>query len=157
MLSTPFVLPSLPLSAVSSSDSETVVSPVLNKRLKNFAAEQIYPGHTVASSIFGTVVGAIFAGPCPGLMAAKRHCRLSPSSLLWQPWDAHFVTAWAGFIAFRVLGGLAVGASSVIAPCISPRSRPAHSGRLAGSFQVNIVAGINGRLPHQLSLYPSPN
>jgi sugar porter (SP) family MFS transporter len=54
-----------------------------------------------------------------------------------------FVTAWAGFISFRILGGLAVGASSVIAPMYISEISPAKlRGRLAGSFQVNIVAGI---------------
>jgi sugar porter (SP) family MFS transporter len=50
---------------------------------------------------------------------------------------------WALFILFRFIGGIAVGASSVVAPMYISEIAPAHQrGKLAGSFQVNIVAGI---------------
>src|ERR1051325_4247057 len=53
------------------------------------------------------------------------------------------VSAWILFIFFRIVGGLAVGASSVIAPMYISEIAPAGlRGRLAGSFQLNIVAGI---------------
>src|SRR5690606_12476188 len=52
-------------------------------------------------------------------------------------------TLWEGFVFFRFLGGIAVGASSVAGPMyISEISPPSIRGRLAGMFQLNIVAGI---------------
>jgi MFS transporter, SP family, arabinose:H+ symporter len=47
------------------------------------------------------------------------------------------------FIAARVVGGLGIGVSTVVAPLyISEISTPAHRGKLAGMFQFNIVFGI---------------
>jgi sugar porter (SP) family MFS transporter len=52
-------------------------------------------------------------------------------------------SAWILFITFRFIGGIAVGASSVVGPMYISEISPAHlRGRLAGSFQVNIVLGI---------------
>ena len=54
-----------------------------------------------------------------------------------------FTSIWGFFIFFRIIGGLAVGASSVIAPMYISEISPAGlRGRLAGSFQVMIVTGI---------------
>ena len=50
---------------------------------------------------------------------------------------------WFSFLLFRFIGGLAVGASSVIAPTYIAEITPARiRGRLVASFQLNIVAGI---------------
>jgi sugar porter (SP) family MFS transporter len=47
------------------------------------------------------------------------------------------------FIAARVVGGLGIGISTVVAPMyISEIAPPKHRGRLAGMFQFNIVFGI---------------
>jgi len=49
----------------------------------------------------------------------------------------------ATFIAARVIGGLGIGISTVVAPMyISEIAPPQHRGRLAGMFQFNIVFGI---------------
>lgn len=51
--------------------------------------------------------------------------------------------AWYSFVAFRFIGGLAIGGSSVIGPMyiaeIAPTSR---RGRLVAFFQLNVVAVI---------------
>jgi len=50
---------------------------------------------------------------------------------------------WILFITFRFIGGIAVGASSVVGPMYISEIAPANlRGRLAGSFQLNIVTGI---------------
>jgi sugar porter (SP) family MFS transporter len=47
------------------------------------------------------------------------------------------------FILARLLGGIGIGVSTVVAPMyISEIAPPAHRGRLAGMFQFNIVFGI---------------
>jgi sugar porter (SP) family MFS transporter len=49
----------------------------------------------------------------------------------------------AVFIVARVIGGLGIGISTVVAPMyISEIAPPKHRGRLAGMFQFNIVFGI---------------
>jgi sugar porter (SP) family MFS transporter len=51
--------------------------------------------------------------------------------------------SWELFILFRFIGGIAVGASSVVGPMYISEISPARSrGRLAASFQLLIVTGI---------------
>ncbi len=50
---------------------------------------------------------------------------------------------WREFIFARVIGGLGIGISTVVAPLyISEIAPPKFRGRLAGMFQFNIVFGI---------------
>jgi sugar porter (SP) family MFS transporter len=52
-------------------------------------------------------------------------------------------SGWLPFVTFRIIGGLAVGASSVVGPMYISEISPAKlRGRLAGSFQLMIVLGI---------------
>src|SRR6266404_2205566 len=100
-------------------------------------------GITMASALYGTVVGSLIGG-----WPADRFGR--KATLLWIG-ILYFVGAvGAGlstnvllFIAARVIGGLSIGISTVLAPLyISEMSTPKYRGRLAGMFQFNIVFGI---------------
>ncbi|HEY4337384.1 MAG TPA: sugar porter family MFS transporter [Puia sp.] len=123
---------------------ETVVISGAEQTLeKLWQLNKLTQGITVASSIFGTILGAIFAGTPARLYGRKKTLQVISVFFIVAALGCAFVTAWAGFIGFRMLGGLAVGASSVIAPMYISEIAPAKlRGRLAGSFQVNIVAGI---------------
>src|SRR5690606_37786102 len=51
--------------------------------------------------------------------------------------------SWEVFVLFRFLGGIGVGASSVVGPMYISEISPAHSrGRLVALFQFNVVSGI---------------
>ena len=100
-------------------------------------------GFTVASALIGTILGAVFASH-PADRVGRRN------TLVWiailylvsavgsaAAWD------WYSFLAFRWLGGLGVGASSVVAPMyIAEISPPRFRGRLVAITQFNIVLGI---------------
>ena len=123
---------------------ETVVISGAEQTLETlWRLNKLTHGITVASSIFGTILGAIFAGTPARIYGRKKSLQVISIFFIVAALGCAFVTAWAGFIALRMLGGLAVGASSVIAPMYISEVSPARlRGRLAGSFQVNIVAGI---------------
>ncbi|MGH9566203.1 MAG: sugar porter family MFS transporter, partial [Candidatus Angelobacter sp.] len=54
-----------------------------------------------------------------------------------------FAWNWHALVAFRVIGGLGIGASSVLGPMYIAEIAPANlRGRLVGVFQINIVFGI---------------
>jgi MFS transporter, SP family, arabinose:H+ symporter len=100
-------------------------------------------GIAMASALYGTVVGSLLGG-----WPADRFGR--KATLLWIG-ILYFVGAVASglatnvgmFIAARVIGGLGIGISTVVAPMyISEIAPPRHRGRLAGMFQFNIVFGI---------------
>jgi sugar porter (SP) family MFS transporter len=108
-----------------------------------FALNPAQLGLTVSSALWGTLAGALLAG-VPGDRFGARNC-LRVIALMYV------VSAIACFlapdlpvlIAARVLAGLAVGASSVLAPTYLAEIAPARSrGALVGVFQLNIVAGI---------------
>jgi MFS transporter, SP family, arabinose:H+ symporter len=100
-------------------------------------------GIAMASALYGTVVGSLLGG-----WPADRFGR--KATLLWIG-VLYFVGAVgsalapnvATFILARVIGGLGIGISTVVAPMyISEIAPPKHRGRLAGMFQFNIVFGI---------------
>lgn len=100
-------------------------------------------GIAMASALYGTVVGSLIGG-----WPADRFGR--KPTLLWIG-ILYFVGAVgsglapnvATFIVARVIGGLGIGISTVVAPMyISEIAPPKHRGRLAGMFQFNIVFGI---------------
>lgn len=102
-------------------------------------------GAAVSAALVGTLVGALGAGR-PGDRYGSR------TILLWIA-AAYVVSAvgsalssgLAMLIAFRFLGGLAIGGSSVLAPVyIAEISPPARRGMLVGFFQLSIVLGILG-------------
>lgn len=100
-------------------------------------------GFTIASGLIGTVLGAIFtAAP------AQRYGRkptLYAIALLYLlcALGCAFTDSWAIFVVSRMLGGVAVGASSVVGPMYIAELAPARlRGRLVGSFQLNVVLGI---------------
>ena len=100
-------------------------------------------GFTVSSSLIGTILGSFIAGIPAKRYGRKKVLQVIAIMFIVAALGCAFVSAWALFIIFRIIGGLAVGASSVIAPMyISEIAPAALRGRLAGSFQVNIVAGI---------------
>ena len=100
-------------------------------------------GIAMASALYGTVVGSLLGG-----WPADRFGR--KATLLWIG-ALYFLGAVGSglapnvtvFIIARVIGGLGIGISTVVAPMYISEIAPAkYRGRLAGMFQFNIVFGI---------------
>ncbi len=123
---------------------ETVVISGAEKTLeKLWSLGSIAQGFTVASSLLGTVLGAMLAGIPAKKYGRKKVLQVISVLFIIAAVGCASISAWILFIVFRILGGLAVGASSVVAPMYISEISPSNlRGRLAGSFQVNIVAGI---------------
>lgn len=100
-------------------------------------------GLAIAMALYGTVIGAAFGGVPADKIGRK-------NTLLWIG-IIFFVSSVGAalaqdvntFMLMRFLGGLSIGASSVVAPVyISEIAPPQYRGRMVISFQVNIVVGI---------------
>lgn len=100
-------------------------------------------GLAVAIALYGTVIGALFGG-----IPASKYGR--KSALIWIG-VLYFISAVgsalapeiASFMFFRFIGGLGVGASSVVAPMYISEIAPAKNrGLLVALFQFNLVFGI---------------
>lgn len=100
-------------------------------------------GLTISIALIGTVLGAIFGGIPSDQLGRRQTLRWIAVLYLVSAVGAALAPGWASFMAFRFLGGLGVGASSVTAPLYISEISPAHSrGKLVGLFQFNIVLGI---------------
>src|SRR5581483_1211984 len=100
-------------------------------------------GVTVSSALWGTVLGASGAG-VPSDRFGRRACLRALGALyIISALGCALAWSWEALLAFRVVGGLAIGASSVIGPTYIAEISPAHlRGRLVGMFQTNVVIGI---------------
>jgi sugar porter (SP) family MFS transporter len=100
-------------------------------------------GITVAIALWGAVIGAIFSG-LPGERFGRRDS-LRGLAFLYLVSAVGCALAWnlPSLMAFRFIGGLAIGGSSVLGPMYISEISPAQwRGRLVGTFQINIVIGI---------------
>ncbi len=100
-------------------------------------------GLVVSSALWGTLAGAIFSGRPGDRFGARFMLRIV--AVLYLVSAVGGALAWdiQALVLFRFLGGLGIGASSVLAPVyiaeIAPKAR---RGALVGLFQTNIVIGI---------------
>lgn len=100
-------------------------------------------GLTVSSALWGTLLGAMTAG-IPGDAFGARNClRVIAIMYVLSGIGCFLAPNLSILIAARVLAGLAVGASSVLAPTYLAEIAPARArGAMVGTFQLNVVAGI---------------
>ncbi|HVP48501.1 MAG TPA: sugar porter family MFS transporter [Bryobacteraceae bacterium] len=100
-------------------------------------------GLTVASALWGTIIGAMFAG-IPGDRYGRRDSLRGLAVLYFvSAIGCAFAWDWYSLVFFRFVEGLAIGGSSVLGPMyIAEISPPNWRGRLVGFFQFNVVLGI---------------
>ena len=110
---------------------------------REFLLTDFMLGFTVSSALIGTILGSIGVGK-PADSIGRR-------GILYVLAVLFFVSAigcglawnWGMFIAFRFIGGLAVGGASVVSPLYIAEISPAqYRGRLVAITQFNIVLGI---------------
>lgn len=108
-----------------------------------FNLDGFWHGFTVAIALIGTLAGALVSGK-PADIFGRKNVLLSIAVLYTvSALGSALTQSWIGFLIFRFIGGIAVGASSVIGPMYIAEIAPAHlRGRLVTVFQLNIVAGI---------------
>jgi sugar porter (SP) family MFS transporter len=120
-----------------------VISGATQSLTQTFALTPGELGITVSAALWGTVIGAIGAGPLGRRFGARTSLLLLAAFYVVSAIGCAVSPAWAPLLLFRFIGGLGMGGSSVIAPVyIAEVAPPAWRGRLVGAFQVNIIVGI---------------
>jgi MFS transporter, SP family, arabinose:H+ symporter len=110
---------------------------------ETFALSPLMLGITVSSALWGTVLGSLGAATPSDRYGRRRCLRLLGALYLVSSIGCALAWNWTALIVFRAIGGLAIGASSVIGPMyIAEISPAAKRGRLVGLFQMNVVVGI---------------
>lgn len=110
---------------------------------KAFHSDSVATGFNVACMLLGCAAGAFFAGWLAD--KAGRRTILIVSSLCFtvSAFGAGISQTSAQFIVVRIIGGLAVGAASVLAPAYISEVAPAkYRGRLSSIQQVAIISGL---------------
>lgn len=120
-----------------------VISGVTDALRSNYALSEAGLGLAVSAALWGTLVGALFSGAPGDRWGSLAVLRVIGLLYVVSAVGCALATTLTGFVAFRVLGGLAIGASSVLVPVyIAEISSAKRRGLLVGLFQFNIVAGI---------------
>ncbi|GEN26767.1 MFS transporter [Halovibrio variabilis] len=108
-----------------------------------FNSESVGTGFNVASMLLGCAVGAFFAGRLADHFGRRTLLIVAAVFFLVSAWGSGIAGSSLEFVVYRILGGLAVGAASVMAPAyISEVAPSAYRGRLATIQQVAIILGL---------------
>ncbi len=105
--------------------------------------DNITHGLAVSMALYGTVIGAMFGGLFADKLGRKKSLFWIGSLFLISALGSALAQNVYIFMVFRLLGGLCIGASSVVSPLyISEIAPAAKRGLLVALFQFNIVFGI---------------
>jgi sugar porter (SP) family MFS transporter len=105
--------------------------------------DKVAHGFTVASALLGTVIGSLVAGAPAEKYGRKKVLQAIGLLYLVTSLITALTPSWELFVMFRFLGGIGVGASSVVGPMYISEISPAdRRGRLVALFQFNVVSGI---------------
>jgi sugar porter (SP) family MFS transporter len=100
-------------------------------------------GFTVSSALFGTMAGALLAGRPADWWGRRRMLALLAGLFLVSSVGCAAAWNWYALLFFRWLGGVAVGAASVVCPVYITEIAPARRrGVLVAVSQLNIVLGV---------------
>jgi sugar porter (SP) family MFS transporter len=100
-------------------------------------------GTAIATALYGTIIGAA-AGSIPANKFGRKKTLIAIGLIfLISAIGSAMAQDVYVFMFFRFLGGLSIGASSVVAPVyISEIAPPKHRGKMGTAFQLNVVTGI---------------
>src|SRR5438067_3497440 len=108
-----------------------------------FGTQAAGTGFAVASVLLGCAVGAFLAGNLADFLGRRPTMLLNAVLFLFSAFATGAANSAVVFIAARLLGGLAIGAASVLAPMYISEVAPTRlRGRLASLQQLAIVLGL---------------
>ena len=108
-----------------------------------FQSDSVGTGFNVASMLLGCAAGAFFAGRLADIIGRRSLLIVASVFFLVSAWGSGIAGSSVEFVIFRVLGGMAVGAASVIAPAYIGEVAPAqYRGRLITIQQIAIITGL---------------
>lgn len=108
-----------------------------------FNSDSMGTGFSVSSMLLGCAVGAFFAGTLADKYGRRNILIVSALFFIISAWGSGIATSSLEFIIYRILGGLAVGAASVMCPAYISEVAPArYRGKLASVQQIAIITGL---------------
>jgi sugar porter (SP) family MFS transporter len=120
-----------------------VIAGVIDALVNLYKLSPQNKGFTVAIGLVGTVIGALGAGQVGQRLGSRETLRLTALLYVASALGCGLAWNWPSFLVFRCIGGLGIGASSVLGPVYIAELAPAKwRGRLVAAFQLNVVFGV---------------
>jgi SP family sugar:H+ symporter-like MFS transporter len=108
-----------------------------------FHTSSLGSGFNVASILLGCAVGAFLAGTLADKFGRRAVLIVTALLFVWGSWGSGVAHGSLEFILYRFMGGLAVGAASIICPAYISEIAPSEiRGRLSSLQQLAIVLGL---------------
>jgi SP family sugar:H+ symporter-like MFS transporter len=120
-----------------------VINGTVDALNRAFHTSIVGSGFNVASILLGCAAGAFIAGTLSDKFGRRAVLIIAAILFVWGSWGSGIARSSMEFVAYRVMGGLAVGAASIICPAYISEIAPARiRGRLASLQQLAIVLGL---------------
>ena len=108
-----------------------------------FNSDSAGTGFSVSSMLLGCAVGALFAGRLADKYGRRSLLIVAAVLFIISAWGSGVAGTTLEFVIYRILGGLAVGAASVMAPAYISEVAPArYRGMLTSIQQIAIISGL---------------
>jgi SP family sugar:H+ symporter-like MFS transporter len=108
-----------------------------------FGSDDVGTGFNVASMLLGCAVGAFAAGRLADVIGRRSTLLIAALFFIVSAFGSGIASSSTEFVIYRIIGGLAVGAASVLAPAYISEVTPARMrGRLSSVQQVMIIVGL---------------
>ncbi len=108
-----------------------------------FNSDSAGTGFSVSSMLLGCAFGALFAGRLADKWGRRTLLIVASVLFIVSAWGSGVAGSTGEFVFYRILGGLAVGAASVMAPAYISEVAPAHfRGMLTSIQQIAIITGL---------------
>jgi SP family sugar:H+ symporter-like MFS transporter len=122
-----------------------VINGAVNAISAAFGTAAAATGFAVASVLLGCALGAFGAGTLANLVGRRPTMMFNAALFLASAYGTGAAGSASIFVTWRIVGGMAIGAASVLAPMYISEVAPAHlRGRLASLQQMAIVLGLFG-------------
>ena len=120
-----------------------IINGAMTDLVRYFRLGPAMQGWTVSSALVGCILGTFLVSKPGDTFGVKVVMQVLALMFFASSVGCCFATNITVFIAFRFIGGLAIGGSSVLCTTyIAEISPPKHRGVLASTFQLAIVSGI---------------
>lgn len=120
-----------------------VINGTVDALQKAFDSDAAVTGFNVASVLLGAMVGAFFAGTLADKFGRKPVMIATAIAFILSAWGSGISDGSLEFVIYRVIGGMAMGAASILAPAYISEIAPSKiRGSLATLQQLMIVFGL---------------
>lgn len=120
-----------------------VISGAIGLLQRHFQLSPITTGWLASCALAGCILGAAFAGTVSDVFGRRSALVLSSIAFLLSSIGTALASGVASFVAFRIIGGLGIGAAAMVSPMYIAEVAPARwRGRLVALNQLALVFGM---------------